>query len=265
MITIDPIMKKISQLLMLTFSCLLPYLSLAHSLPADNIEPLIILRGNIDYPPDEMHIEGKLTGFTIDLIENVAASISLPVVFKSYPWKRAVAEFQDGKGDAITYFSKTDEREKYTLFLAGNILAQTHYHFIVNQKRLTKITFENGDLNSLDQLTVGIQRGYDYGEQFRQQNNINKIEFNTVEQIKNSLATNRIDLGILTMEEYQERKAANEFKDIDILSPALSSTINYLAFSKIRNSNASAERFAEAMQAYKQSAEYQTLKQKYNK
>lgn len=264
MITIDLIMKKISQRLILSLACFLPSLSLADALVPAQVEPLIVLRGNIDYPPDEMYRKGKLTGFNIELIENVAASISLPVVFKSYPWKRSVTHFKDGKGDAITYFSKTDERENYTLFLEGNILTQTDYHFIVNKKRVNELQF-SGDLNSLANLTIGAKRGYHYGEEFKRQENIKKVEFNTTEQIESSLLTNRIDFGILTKIEFAEKQALNLFQRLDILSPALSSTVNYLAFSKARNSSNNAERFAAAMQAYKQSAEFETLKKKYNK
>lgn len=263
-------MNKFSQRLLLCVLCFLPPLSQADTqtpaitAPFQQIEPLVVLRGNIDYPPDEMYVKGKLSGFNIELIENVAASIDLPVVFRSYPWKRTVVHFKGGKGDAITYFSKTPEREKYTLFLEGNILAQTDYHFVINKNRVEEFQFKN-DFSALADMSIGIKRGYDYGEEFNQLSSIKKIEFNSNQQIESSLLANRIDLGILTKIEFEEKQALNQFQNLIILSPPLSSTINYLAFSKARNTHHIAERFADALQAYKQSPEFLALKEKYGK
>lgn len=244
---------------------ILPYFSLCLVFSANysTAQDLIILRGNIDYPPDEMHIDGKLTGFNIELIENVAASIPISVEFKSFPWKRAVNMLINGEGDAISYLSKNPDREKFALFLEGNIQSQTNYHFVINRARQQEIQYR-GDLKKLSHYSIGLQRGYDYGEKFKQEKDIKKVEFNTLDQMKNSLQTNRIDIAIITMEEYLERKD-NEFSDISILYPALDSNISYLAFSKRRNKHRFAEQFAAAMQAYKNSADYLALKKKYNK
>lgn len=242
---------------------ILPYLALIFSAQPSSAEDLIILRGNIDYPPDEMHIDGQLTGFNIELINNVAASIPLSVEFKSFPWKRAVNMLRNGEGDAISYLSKTQAREEFALFLEGNIQSETNYHFIINSARKEEIQY-SGELDNLTNYSIGIQRGYDYGKRFNQAVNIKKVEFNTIDQIKSSLQTNRIDIAIITMEEYQERKG-NEFIDITFLHPPLASNISYLAFSKIRNKHHYAEQFAKAMSDYKASNAYINLKEKYNK
>lgn len=263
-------MNKFSQVIALCILSFLPHVSQADTqtpritVPLQAVEPLIVLRGNIDYPPDEMYVNGKLSGFNIELIKKVAASINLPVVFRSYPWKRTVVHFKAGKGDAITYFSKTAEREKYTLFLEGNILAQTDYHFVINKNRLDEFQFSN-NFSTLAGLIIGIKRGYDYGEEFNQLSSIKKIEFNSNQQIESSLLANRIDLGILTKVEFEEKQTLNQFQNLAILSPPLSSSINYLAFSKARNTHHIAEQFADALQAYKQSPEFLELKEKYNK
>lgn len=225
---------------------------------------LIILRGDEDYPPDEMHINGVLTGFNIELIQNVAKSISLSVKFESYPWKRAVKVFKDGEADAITYFSENSAREQFALFLKGNILTKSHYHFIANNQRKDKIIY-NGELKELSQYTVGIQRGYAYSEELNQAQFKSKIVLNSVYQMTSLIKANRIDLAVLTSSEYAAQKDTESFKNIEILSPAIFSDISYLAFSKIRNSNNKAENFAKAMEEFKVSKAYQALKKKYNK
>ncbi len=227
-------------------------------------EDLVILRGNEDYPPDEMHVDGKLTGFHIELIENAAKLIPLTVKFESIPWKRAIQMLNDGDGDALTYISKNPEREKHAIFLDANILTESHYHFIINNRRKSDI-LDNGKLKPLSQYTIGVQRGYDYSKEFQFLTFKNKIIFNSVKQMLALLNANRIDIAILTMAEYTAQKESIYFKYVDIIQPAFTSNASYLAFSiKSKNRNAP-QLFAKAMTRYKASEAFQILKDKYNK
>ena len=225
---------------------------------------LTVLRGNEDYPPDEMHIDGKLTGFHIELIQNTADSISLPVKFESIPWKRAIQMLKNGERDALSYVSKNAAREKYALFLTDNILSETDYHFVINKSRNAEIIF-NGNPKDLSSYTIGIQRGYVYSEEFDASIFKNTVYFNSVKQMTSLISTNRIDLGILASEEYRSQKDHEKFKDIKVLSPAFTTASSYLAFSNKNNINKKAEIFANAMRAYKKTDAYQALKRKYNK
>jgi polar amino acid transport system substrate-binding protein len=233
---------------------LIPYYSAASD--------LIILRGDEDYPPDEMHINGVLTGFNIELIQNVASSISLSVKFESYPWKRAIKVFKDGEADAITYFSKNSDREQYALFLKGNILKESHYHFIANSQRKDKISYQ-GELKDLLQYSIGMQRGYAYNKELNQAQFKSKSVLNSVYQMTSLIKANRIDLAVLTSGEYEAQKNTEIFNNIEMLSPAIFSNVSYLAFSKTKNTNSNAEKFAKAMIIFKASKAYQALKNKY--
>ncbi|MEH6447426.1 MAG: transporter substrate-binding domain-containing protein [Oleispira sp.] len=229
-----------------------------------NASELTILRGNEDYPPDEMHIDGKLTGFHIELIQNAAKSIPLTVKFESVPWKRAIQMLKFGKADALSYVSRNSSRENYAIFLNDNILTESHYHFIINSQRKEKISYQ-GKLKDLSPYRIGVQRGYAYTEEFNQASFIHKTIFNSVIQMTSLIRSNRIDLAILTKAEYIAQKDDIIFNQIEILSPAAFSNISYLAFSKIKNINKTAELFAKAMKDYKASDNYKTLKNKYNK
>ena len=57
-----------------------------------------------------MVVDGKLTGFHIELIEAVAKQTDIDVRFESVPWKRAQQMIKNGQGDAISYISKNNER-----------------------------------------------------------------------------------------------------------------------------------------------------------
>ena len=225
---------------------------------------LVILRGNEDYPPDEMHVNSELTGFHIELIQNAAKLIPLTVKFESVPWKRAIQMLKNGEGDALSYISKNAEREKYAFFLDDNILTESHYHFLINHKRKEELHF-SGSIEDLAQYTVGIQRGYAYSDEFQQAQYINKVTFNSVKQMTSLITANRIDFAILTIEEYSAQKDNDNFKDIAILSPALVINSSYLAFSKTKKNTYVSELFAKAMKTYKASKDFQRLKNKYNK
>ena len=54
-------------------------------------EKLSIVRGDGDYPPYEMILDGKLKGVHVDLVKRVAAKLDFKVEFESVPWSRAVA------------------------------------------------------------------------------------------------------------------------------------------------------------------------------
>lgn len=244
----------------------LRYLSLLLAFTANysTAADLVILRGNEDYPPDEMHIEGELSGFHIELIKNTAKSIGLSIVFESVPWKRAIKMLKNGEGDALSYATKSIEREKYALFLQDNIISESQYHFVIKSNRQEEISY-NGNIEDLTHYTIGIQRGYVYGEEFEKTKFMNKRIFNSVKQMTSLISSNRIDIGILTIEEYNAQKSSKNFKDITILSPAFISHASYLAFSKVKNANKTAELFAEAMRIYKDSKGYAALKHKYAK
>ncbi len=44
---------------------------------------LLVVRGSGEYPPNEMMVDGKLVGFHIDIINEVAGLLNLKVTFKS--------------------------------------------------------------------------------------------------------------------------------------------------------------------------------------
>jgi polar amino acid transport system substrate-binding protein len=229
-----------------------------------NASELTILRGNEDYPPDEMHINGKLTGFHIELIQNVAKSIHLNIRFESIPWKRAIQMLKNGEGDALSYASKNASREEFAIFLDDNILTESHYHLIMNSKGNKEI-LDDVKRKDFSLYTIGIQRGYAYSNSFNEIIFKDKTIFNSVHQMISLIKANRIDLSILTMAEYQAQKESLEFTNIDIISPPLISSASYLAFSKKSKNLKIAKIFSKAMKVYKSSDDYIILKNKYNK
>ena len=225
---------------------------------------LVVARGDENYPPDEVFIDNKLVGFHIELLEQVGSLLDVQVVFKNLPWARALKAVEQGEVDAITYISKTPEREKYTIFLPDNIISESTYYFLEYSDRERKIVF-NGELNDLQTYVIGVQRGYSYNSEFDKSETLNKLTFNNVTQMISLLISGRIDLAILTKAEYENLKNTDEFKRIRALNHPFTHTQNYIAFSKKRELDSMAKRFSKALKTFKQTEAFQKLKAKYNK
>lgn len=225
---------------------------------------LVVARGDENYPPDEVIIDNKLVGFHIELLEQAGALIDVQVTFRNLPWARALSAVIQGEVDAITYISKTPEREKHTIFLHDNIISESTYYFLECSDRESKILF-NGELEELEPYIIGIQRGYAYNREFDQSTSLKKLTFNNVEQMISLLTSGRIDLAILTEAEHEVLKHTDEFKRIRALHHPLTHTQNYIAFSKKRELDEMAERFSQALKTFKQTEAFQQLKIKYNK
>lgn len=227
-------------------------------------ETLTILRGNENYPPDEIIVDGKLTGFHIELLQQVAKQIEIPIRFESVPWARALRMIRYGEADAISYISETPERAQYALFLPDNAISHTEHYLLSHREHNKPVDF-SGDLQQLQGKVIGVQRGYSYGPLFDQSEDIEKLTINSVEQMVALLKGSRIDLAILSLAEYQQLKHTPAFSGLTHLPHPLSSRPNYIAFSKKRNLSDKARRFATGLKAFKQTREYRQLLHKYNK
>lgn len=225
---------------------------------------LLIVRGNEDYPPDEVVVDGQLSGFHIELINAVAAQINQPVEFQSVPWSRALKMIRYGKADAITYISKNSERSHYVDFLPGNIISHSVHYLLANKDNFYARHYQ-GDFTELKGAIIGVQRGYSYGETFDTSDQVEKLVISRVDQMLALLSNCRIDMAVLSMAEYQELKHADGFKDLILLPTPLSSRPNYLGFGKSPEQHQQAERFAAAMKKFKQTQAYQQLLKKYHK
>ena len=94
-------------------------------------ENMIVVRGNDNYPPMEMLVADQPTGFHVDIVNEVASIMGVTVQWKSLPWRRALKMAENGTADAITYVARTPERERFFVFLDGNVLSSSTVNFFV--------------------------------------------------------------------------------------------------------------------------------------
>ncbi|GLQ31735.1 substrate-binding periplasmic protein [Litoribrevibacter albus] len=226
--------------------------------PEQHEAPIIILRGEGNYPPHEYYEKEKLKGYHIELIQHAAKKLNLPIEFKSLPWKRAVAMIELGQADAITFMTKTKDREEFAIFQDDNILS-TSISGLIGAENSSSITAYDGTLNSIKHLTIGVQLGFNYGSKFDKAEYINKVEFLDIDMLTSTLRAGRIDLALLTLQEYNLFKTRGKMDGIMFLSPAINQFGNYLAFSRARNNAHLSLRFAQALKAIKDSPINQQL------
>ncbi len=227
-------------------------------------QQLLVVHADGFFPPNEM-VEGEqVRGVHMDLVQAAAAQLGVSVSFRSYPWKRAIIMLQRGEADAITYMGKTPEREQFGIFVEGNLLSHTKNGFFTLKEQASKIGF-SGDLQTLRNFTIGTIRGRAYYAEFDQASFLQKDDGAPDEEtLLKKLINKRVDLaqGSVARMKYVAQNL-NVAERIIFLQPQAPPIANYLVFSKAKNHEALAQRFALAMEGVKKSAAFQEILKKY--
>ncbi len=221
-----------------------------------------IVRGDENYPPYEMMVDGKLTGLHTDLVNAVAAKIGAKVTWKSVPWKRALTMVETGAADGVTYIAKSPEREAWAIFIEDNLLSSTKINFIVLKENVGKVNYDGNLAKFLETHTPIMIRGFAFGSDLIDKGK--KIETDNAEQLVKMLKAKRSDIGLINWSDFVGAfKDKPEMKEIAPLSPPASETKNCIAFSKAKKDEDLAKRFGVAMKAFKKTPEYKALLKHY--
>jgi len=231
---------------------------------ADAPQSLLIVRSEGFFPPHEMLVNGQLTGAHIDLIQAAAASLSVKVVFETYPWVRAIAMVQGGQADAISYMGTTPEREAFGYFEEGNRLSKVQNGFFGLKATAAKVAY-SGDMNQLRPYSIGHIRGRRSYPDYDAATFLNKDEYALdEEQLLNMLVAGRFDFGMapISRVKYIAQTMGLEGQ-LDFLQPYGPTVGTYLVFSKAKGHAELAKRFADAMVGVKKSPKFQEILKKY--
>lgn len=244
---------------------LLFWLLLIPSFPvvANDNEVMTIVRGDEDYPPKEMETNSQLQGIHIDLTYAVAQNLNIGVRYISVPWKRALKMMQQGEADAISYISKTPEREQFAIFLDGNILSTVDFVFLILKENKNHLPYFGDVKVFLKDRMFLIQSGYSYGGKF-QGTYFQKKEVKTLHQMVAMLERKRVDVIATTLSEFSSLYGETEVSNnIEILDPPIHSNPAYLAFSKVKGHHLLANRFSSEFKRLKKTPEYSAILRKY--
>ncbi len=227
-------------------------------------EKILIVRGDGSYPPQEIYKKKKLSGFHVDIIEEVCKSEGIEYEYKRYPWKRSVSMIEKGEADAITFISKNAEREKFAIFLEENILSVVENGFFIATKNKGKIKYD-GNLENLKPYTISALSSYSYSESFDNAKFL-KIDRGAKKevQILNKVLIDRSQVGIGNSSTLKHIIKTDGMGDkITFLSPPVSTKNVFIAFSKEKGKLALAKKFAEGMKKLKSSKKYNEIMKKY--
>jgi len=225
-------------------------------------ETLTIARGDGQYPPFEWLDDKTYKGIHIELIEKAATNLNIELTIISLPWSRALLELEYGNIDALTFLSRNDQREKFGIFYSGNILSTTRLS-LFKHKQNQKFSF-NGEMNSIEDATIGVQRNFSYNDKFDSSTLFTKQIFKNYSQVLKMVLLQRIDFGIVNELELQYAfKHDSRLQEIEFVSPPVSQTEVYLAFSRKKQTTAIAKLFAEELSRIKKGDFYNQLLEKY--
>ncbi len=246
-------------------ACALCATLLAAAVCVASEKSLLVVRPDGSWPPWEMVVNGEPTGVHVEMVQSVSKALGVPVVIESYPWLRAIRMLNDGEADAITYMSRTAERERFGYFIEGNILSSSRIGFFILKSNEGRLSF-SGDLRSLKDYRLGTCRGFSYGEAFDKADFLDKDDGAADEySLLKKMAAGHVQIGVGYVGDMKlaaDRLGMSE--NISLLSPVLSERRDlYLVFSKAKQHQELARRFSEAMKAYKQKPEYRNLLKKY--
>jgi len=225
-------------------------------------EPLLIGRGDGQYPPYEW-MEGKaFKGIHIDLITKAANNLGIEFSIINLPWSRGLILLKQGKLAALTFMSKNPERNEFALFLPGNVLSTTN-QLLFRLKENYKFSF-SGDLNSLKDSSVGVQRGFSYGEQFDSSNLFTRHYLKKYSQVLDMVLLERLNFGLVNkLELLYLFRGSNKLQKIEFEAEPINQSDVYLAFSRKAGTNKIAKLFADKINHLKENGYYQQLVQHY--
>lgn len=238
------------------FLCLLGY-ALAAS---GQIRPneILVARGSEDYPPNEMHVNGKLTGLHVELIEAVAAKIGHKIVWTGLPWPRAQRCAEFGECDAISYISPSPEREQWGLFLPTNVLSQVEMRFMIHKDNADKILFSGNAQEFLKGKTFCTILGYNYGPDVAK---AQKYEVKDLATMVAMMLNKRYDIAVMNADDFVGLKSRD---DLILLDPPFWVSKAYLAFSrKATNSAELSATFQASYAEFKKTKDYVAIVNRY--
>lgn len=157
-----------------------------------------------DYPPYCFYKEGvaprsieivppgsdavSFQGYSWDILRESFHTRGYTIELLITPWIRAMASVREGETDLLFPAGKNSERLAFFTYPQMPI-NDAAFRVYVNPGS----TIEWTGLSSLDGLTIGLVRGYNFGDDWARRSNIIKYPLNTVEQGFRMLASNRLD------------------------------------------------------------------------
>lgn len=163
-------------------------------------------------------------GYSWDVLRESFQEMGYTIQLKIVPWARAVSTIRSGNADILFPTGINTERLS-TFYFSEEAINSAKFKVYVNQDS----ALEWQDLSSLKGLSIGVKRGFNYGDKWDAVKDINVIKITTITQGFKMLEANYLDgfLGYETNWDYtlKQENLQGQFKKM----PAFDSSNEYLA------------------------------------
>jgi polar amino acid transport system substrate-binding protein len=223
---------------------------------------LTVAMEDIGYFPFYYTENGDTNGFSVDVLNFVAAHSKYEFEYVILPWPRAIHLVAEGQVDLILTLFKTSKREKMYHFIEPSYSNEINQLFTLMDNK-----FEfSGQLQQLAPYSIGTVREYSYGEYFDQATYLNKLPALTEEVLLKLLLSKRIDMLISNPLVFNQLiLKENMSTKVKAIDPYISLTPVYMALTKKREDAQEIKKtIGELTQKLKLSAYYQVLIDKYH-
>jgi polar amino acid transport system substrate-binding protein len=210
---------------------------------------------------------GKVTGLDIDLVTAIFESAGCSVDFQKRPWKRTLLEVKMGRLDIAPGASFSKEREEFAYF--SDAYRNEVMSFFVLKENLSKYNFSTLEEIIGTDLSIGVVRGYHYGEQFEtvrkdKRNKVNIQESGADETNLKKLLKGRVDMAVIdTYTGFFLLKQLGIDKKIVKHSVLVNSNEIHVMVSKISPTKGVVKKFNAGLAAIKASGQYQKIVDRY--
>lgn len=221
---------------------------------------LVVARGDIPSPPLEYEQDGEVLGLHADLLRGAAVRLGMTVEFHSVPWARALHLARAGQVDAVSFVTRTPEREAEMLFLEGNVLRVARNVFIALRGSDAQRLW-TGDLTALAGLRLGLVREFAFGGPIDTAPDLRRVEVESTQALPGLLLRGRVDLALVEEWSFLGHLQGDPVLErLAVLEPPVSLEPQYLAFSIAAARGGDLPlRFAAALAAFRASPEGQAL------
>ena len=208
---------------------------------------------------------GEWTGFHSELIRAVAKQLEWDVLFIPVPWTRAQNMLVQGTADAVPYMGKNAQRLNYALFLPDNRLHIQHVSLYIRRADSGRIEYTPPLTTLMQQWRFGAPRNYFVGDEFIQALAAGAPMDQTAptpQKLFAMLLAGRIDIAVAEAQTFQivePRIRDAHVRIIRLAGVTLEGTAMYLAFRRAGAGPQQAQEFAAAYAAWRKSAEYAQL------
>lgn len=212
-----------------------------------------------EYPPYEYLQDGMATGMDIKIIDAICKKAGLTYEIKFYPWERCIRMAKEGKADVIFGLLKNTERLGFLKYpdLAINYDKRVLISLKTYPERIKNI-------QDLKGKTIGVVRGYSYGDEFDNNTSFNRDFSVTSGHLLDKFNSKRYDL--IAINEYVAKFLISElsWSNYKVHPYIITNGLLYSAFSlKSERAMNSFKRYNDALNAINDSGELNRIRNKY--